>query len=76
MTDEEIEAEAIRIHNESELKQEEIWKRRGHHCTYVPMSWEDTKEGFYKNKVRIIAVRNLNKGKNDPIPKRRIRKKK
>lgn len=55
----ELEALAIVIHNESEAKQHVIWKRRGHHGGYDIRPWEVIADGFYKENVRKAAAKRL-----------------
>jgi hypothetical protein len=62
MTDSDIELEAIRIHNESEALEARIWKelkRHKHNGPYPALAWKDIKEGFYKERTRLLAKQKL-----------------
>jgi hypothetical protein len=57
-----VEQEAIRIHNESEATEARIWKelkRHKHFGPYPSKTWDDIKEGFYKERTRLLAKQKL-----------------
>jgi len=72
MTNEEIEAEAIRIHNESEKTQKQIFDGKGYHSKYTILTWDQIIEGFYKERVRLLAKEKL---ETSPPKKKKVKKK-
>lgn len=61
ITEKEIEKASKEMHTESEKKQKQIFEQRGYYGGYKIVSWEDTKEGFYKSHVRSLAEIKLKK---------------
>ena len=73
LDDIEIEAEAVRIHNESELIQKKLWSQRSYHSSYIVLEWDGIKEGFYKQRVRKLAAKNI-KEKDEEKSKKNTKK--
>jgi len=44
------------IHDTSELIQQKLWDQKHYHGAYVPIPWEDVKEGFYKAHLRSLVT--------------------
>ena len=58
-----LEALAKKIHDESEKAQLRIFSQKGY-AGYAITSWENTKDGYYKQNVYKLAQKRLNlKGK-------------